>query len=229
MAGAQFAGDKKQGEWFFARGEKRMVNYLTPRLPPFIETHHLTLLTFLWSAGIVAGSLLAQGNLHWLWLVSAFILLQYLTDVLDGAVGRYRNTGLVKWGYYMDHFLDYVFLASIIAGYGLLLSEIPWHWFLALMALGGAFMVNMFLSFAVTNEFRISVLKVGPTEMRLFFILVNTAIALFGTGWVEASLPFVTALFTGALAWVVFRTQKQIWNLDMEQKRDQQKVAGQSM
>jgi hypothetical protein len=73
------------------------------------------------------------------------------------------------------------------------------------------------------------VLKVGPTKMRLFFILVNTAIALFGTGWVEASLPFVTALLTGALAWVVFRTQKQIWNLDMEQKRDQQKVAGQSM
>src|SRR5918992_1404757 len=217
MANAQFAGDKKQGEWFLAQAEKRMVSYLVPRLPSFVETYHLTLLTLLWSAGIVMGSLLARQNLHWLWLASGFILLQYLTDVLDGAVGRHRDTGLVKWGHYMDHFLDYVFLASIIAGYGLLLSEIPWHWFLVLMALGGAFMVNMFLSFAVTNEFRISVLKVGPTEMRLFFILVNTAIALFGTGWVEASLPFVTALFTGALAWVVFRTQKQIWNLDMEQ------------
>ena len=83
-----------------------------------------------------------------------------------------------------------MFLASIIAGYGLLLSEIPWYWFLALMALGGAFMVNMFLSLAVTNEFRISVLKVGPTEMRLFFILVNTAIVLFGRGWVETLLHF---------------------------------------
>jgi phosphatidylglycerophosphate synthase len=223
MINAQFAGDKKQGEWFLARAEKRMVNYLVPRLPSFIETHHLTLLTLLWSAGIIVGSLLARENLHWLWLVSGFILLQYLSDVLDGAVGRHRDTGLVKWGYYMGHLLDYVFLASIIAGYGLLLSEIPWYWFLALMALGGAFMVNMFLSFAVTNEFRISVLKVGPTEMRLFFILVNTAIVLFGTGWVETSLPFMTALLTGALAWVVFGTQKYIWKLDMEWKKDRQK------
>lgn len=227
MLSAQFAGDKKQGEWFLARAEKRLVSYLTPRLPLFIETHHLTLLTLLWSAGIVAASLLARENLYWLWLVSGFILLQYLSDVLDGAVGRHRDTGLVKWGYYMDHFLDYVFLASIIAGYGLLLSETPWYWFLALLALGGAFMVNMFLSFAVTNEFRISVLKVGPTEMRLFFILVNTAIVLFGTGWVETSLPFLVAALTGALVWVVFGTQKYIWGLDMERKRNQQKAAGQ--
>jgi phosphatidylglycerophosphate synthase len=219
MISAQFAGDKKQGEWFLARAEKQMVKYLTPRMPSFIETHHLTLLTLLWSAGIVVGSLLARENLHWLWLVSGFILLQYLSGALDGAVGRHRNTGLVRWGYYMDHLLDYVFLASIIAGYGLLLDEIPWYWFLALLALGGAFMVNMFLSFAVTNEFRISVLKVGPTEMRLFFILVNTAIVLLGTDWVEAWLPFLMALLAGALTWVVFGTQKHIWSLDMQQKK----------
>jgi archaetidylinositol phosphate synthase len=225
MATAQFAGDKKQGEWFLAQAEKRMVNYLTPRIPSFIETYHLTLLTLLWSAGIVAGSLLARENLHWLWLVSAFILLQYLSDALDGAVGWLRGTGLVKWGYYMDHLLDYVFLASIIAGYGLLLPEIPWPWFLALLALGGAFMVNMFLSFAVTNEFRISALKIGPTEARLFFVLVNAAIVLFGAGWVEASLPFLTALLAGALVWLVFKTQKRIWNLDMEQKRNPQRTA----
>ncbi|HLF04816.1 MAG TPA: CDP-alcohol phosphatidyltransferase family protein [Dehalococcoidia bacterium] len=219
MAGAGFAGDKKQGDWFLARGERRMVNWLVPRVPPFLETYHLTMMTLAWSAGIVAGGFLARQNPHWLWLVSLCILLQYLSDVLDGAVGRYRNTGLIKWGYYMDHLLDYVFLASIIAGYALLLSQVPWYWFLALMALGGAFMANMFLSFAVTNQFRIAVFKVGPTEMRLFFILVNAALVLFGTMWLQIALPFVTALLAGALALVVFQTQKHIWRLDMEQKR----------
>jgi phosphatidylglycerophosphate synthase len=219
MAGTVFAGDKKQGDWFLARGERRMVGWLVPRVPPFLETYHLTLLTLAWSAGIVAGGWLARQNIHWLWLVSACIALQYLTDVLDGAVGRYRDTGLVKWGFYMDHLLDYVFLAAIVTAYALLLSHIPWYWFLALMALGGAFMVNIFLSFAATNQFLIAVLKVGPTEMRLFFILVNTGLIVFGTGWVPSVLPYLTALAAGVLVLKVFQTQKHLWRLDMAQKR----------
>ena len=85
----------------------------------------------------------------------------------------------------MDHFLDYVFLAAVIVGYALIFNNIPWYWFLAIMALGGAFMANMFLSFAATNEFRISVLMIGPTEARIFFVVVNTAVILFGAGWVR--------------------------------------------
>ncbi len=215
----QFAGDKKQGEWILAKAEKRMVSWLVPKVPPFLETYHLTLLTLLWSIGIVGASYMARTNIHWLWLVSVFIALQYVSDVLDGAVGRYRDTGLVKWGYYMDHLLDYVFLASIISGYALLLSGIPWYWFLALMALGGALMANAFLSFAATNELRISVLKIGPTEMRAFFILLNTGIILLGTAWVETLLPLAAASLTLVLVWVVFQTQKRIWRIDMEYKR----------
>lgn len=125
MKNDQFAGDKKEGEWILAKVEKRMVNWLVPRVPPFIETYHLTLLTLLWSIGIVAFSFLARDNINWLWGASFFILLQYITDVLDGAVGRYRETGLVKWGFYMDHLLDYVFLASVIVGYALIFNNIP--------------------------------------------------------------------------------------------------------
>ena len=219
MSQGQFAGGQKQGQWIFARAERRMVGWLVPRVPGFLETYHLTLLTLAWSAGIVGCSFLARDNIHWLWPVSAFIALQYLSDVLDGAVGRYRDTGLVKWGYYMDHFLDYVFLAAILAGYALFLTEVHWYWFLAMIALGGAFMVNMFLSFAATNEFRISVLRVGPTEMRLFFILVNTAFILLGPGIGEVLVPATVGLLSVVLVWVVFRTQKQIWDLDMAQKR----------
>ena len=219
MTGNQFAGDKKQGEWILAKAEKRMVSWLVPRVPSFLETYHLTLLTLLWSIGIVGASFMARTNIQWLWLVSGFIALQYISDVLDGAVGRYRDTGLVKWGYYMDHLLDYVFLASIISGYALLLSGIPGYWFLALMALGGALMANTFLSFAATNELRISVLKIGPTEIRAFFILLNTGIILLGTAWVETVVPLAAAALTVVLVLVVFQTQKRIWRIDMGYKR----------
>ncbi len=162
---------------------------------------------------------MARTNIQWLWLVSVFIALQYISDVLDGAVGRYRDTGLVKWGYYMDHLLDYVFLAAIISGYALLLSGVPGYWFLALMALSGAFMANAFLSFATTNELRISVLKIGPTEVRALFILLNTGIILLGTAWVETVLPLAAATLTVVLILVVFQTRKRIWRIDMEYKR----------
>ena len=195
-----------------------MVDWLVPKVPRGLETYHLTMLTVVWSIGIVIASILARENIHWLWLVSAFIALQYLSDALDGAVGRFRDTGLVKWGFYMDHFLDYMFLASIIVGYGLVLQDIPWYWFMSMLVLGGAFMTNMFLSFAATNEFHISALGIGPTEMRLFFILVNAGIVLLGTAWVQISLPFVLAALTTALVGLVFKTSKQLWRLDMEHK-----------
>ena len=79
-------------------------------------------------------------------------------------------------------------------------------------------MANMFLSFASTNELRISVLRIGPTEARIFFILVNTAIIILGTGWVSAILPLIVGFLIIALIWVVFRTQKYIWTIDMEGK-----------
>jgi phosphatidylglycerophosphate synthase len=226
MTQAAFGGDKKKGTWLLADLEKRMVNWAVPRVPSGIETHHLTLLTLAWSRGIIITAILARQDIQWLWFVSASIALQYFTDVLDGAVGRHRNTGLVKWGFYMDHLLDYIFLSSIIIGYGILLPDIPWYWFAALLVLGGTFMANMFLSFAATNEFQISVLSVGPTEARLFFILINAAIVWFGTDWIPVALPYITSLLTLLLVCLVFHTQRHIWRMDMEIKEAVNKGCG---
>ena len=225
MAAAQFGGDKKKGDWLLASAERRMVAWMVPKVPGWLETYHLTMLTLAWSIGIVLASMAARQSLHWLWLVSAFIALQYLTDVLDGAVGRHRNTGLVKWGFYMDHFLDFIFLSAIIAGYALLLPDVPWYWFMGLQVLGGALMINMFLSFAATNEFQISALKMGPTEGRLFFVLINTGIILFGTAWLELAIPFLVPLIAALLVWMVFGTQRHIWRLDMDYKKASQQYA----
>ena len=38
------------------------------------------------------------------------IVLHYFTDHFDGKLGKYRDTGLRKWGFYMDHLFDYGFL-----------------------------------------------------------------------------------------------------------------------
>jgi phosphatidylglycerophosphate synthase len=213
--GDAFAGDRKTGRWLLAELEQKLVRRLLPRVPRFLETHHLTLLTLPWCAGVVLCGWLATRDPAWLWGTSGFIALQYLTDLLDGAVGRQRETGLVRWGFHMDHLLDFVFLCAIWSGYVWLLPPGWTPLLLLLVALSGALMVNGFLDFAATNEFRISHGGIGPTEIRLGFVGLNTAVIALGPG----ILPPVLLLLAGgtavALVAIVHGTQRRLWSRDM--------------
>jgi len=219
----QFQGDKKLPlKTPLAKAEKRFIDYCVPRFPPWIEGYHLTLTTVLWSAGLILSGYLAKQDLSWLWLASGMLFMQWFTDSFDGALGRYRDTGIPKWGFYMDHFLDFIFMCSILIGYAVLFEGLYRIIFLVLIPIFGAFMVNSYLSFAATTEFKITFLGMGPTELRLLIIILNTMIIIFGTGFVEKTLPFILLLTMIALIIVVFRTQKYIWQIDMEDKRRRQ-------
>ena len=213
-----FQGDKKFGQSLLAGPENRLKAWLLPKIPLRVETWHLTLSTLLWSVGIVAFSFLARYRIHWLHAASLMIVLQYLTDLMDGAVGRARDTGLVKWGFYMDHFLDYIFLLAILIGYALLLPDAFKYLLFYLMAFFGAFMVNSFLSFAATNQFKISYWGIGPTEVRLLFVLANTLIVLLGRVALLRALPYALGLALFGLFVTVYRTQKALWAEDMRRK-----------
>ena len=200
--------------------EKRFIQKFTPCWPAWVETWQLTLLTIPWSLGVIGFGILAgrTDSLHWLWASAAMIFLQWFTDCFDGAIGRHKNTGLIKWGFYMDHFLDFVFMCAVFIGWAYLFDGLARQllWF---MSLGmGCLMVNAFLSFGATNQFKITYLKTGPTEMRLYFILINTALILFGTAWLRTALPYLFAAFWCGIAVVVYQTQRAIWKLDMEIK-----------
>jgi len=219
-----FQGDKKEGTWLLANAEGKLKNWLVPKVPLWLETYHLTLTTLLWCALIIAFSFLARYKIHFLWVVSFSIFGQHITDLLDGEIGRRRNTGLIKWGYYMDHFLDYLFLCSILIGYGLMVADYNKYMLFYILALFGAFMVNSFLSFAATGQFRISYMGVGPTEIRLVFIIVNTLI-IFLADKIEIPLvlPYVLAGAAFFLFVTVYKTQKMLWKIDMENKKDAEK------
>ena len=75
-------------------------------MPRWLETYHLTLLTPVWAILIVVFSYLAARDLRWLWMVSLMIVFHYFTDHFDGKLGKFRDTGLRKWGFYMDHLFD---------------------------------------------------------------------------------------------------------------------------
>lgn len=218
MASGEFAGDKKVGRPLLHGPERALVAWGTPRVPRWLETYHLTLLTLVWSALNGLFGLLARGDIRWFWMISLMILLQYLTDLFDGAVGRARGTGLVKWGFYMDHFVDFIFLGSLVLAGHLVAPPGTGPWFVVLLTLAGAFMVSAFLTFAATNKFEIYIGGVGPTESRIVIILVNTTIILTGTAHFVWTVPLVCAACLVALVVVVRRASAELWAADMAAK-----------
>jgi phosphatidylglycerophosphate synthase len=214
-----FQGDRKEGQSLLHGPEEKLKKLLLPLVPRWLETYHLTLTTIAWSLLVIFFSFLAQSDIRWLWGASAMIVMQYITDLLDGAIGRQRDTGLIKWGYYMDHFLDYIFLCSILIGYALLVRDHHNYMLFFILAIFGAFMVNSFLAFAATNKFRISYLGIGPTEIRIVFIIVNAVLVVVADSQkIEACIPYILWLATFGLFVTVYRTQEHIWDLDMRAK-----------
>ncbi|MEO7520424.1 MAG: CDP-alcohol phosphatidyltransferase family protein [Gemmatimonas sp.] len=213
-----FGGARKVGESYFARPERWLVARYVTRIPRWLETYHLTLLTIVWSVLIPLFGVLARRDIRWLWMVSLMIVFQYVTDLFDGAVGRLRDTGLVRWGFFMDHFLDFVFLCALIVAYYVIAPEGHTTWFMLLLGLTGAHMVHSFLAFAATNEFRIAFHGVGPTEMRLAFIVINGFIIVTWPRFYEFTLPALTLAVLLGLVFVVFTTQRRLWQLDMAAK-----------
>lgn len=224
MQNQQFAGASKTNTSFLSPLERRLAPVVIPRIPAWLETHHLTMLTLVWSLLILLFGFFAAGNIRWLWLVSLMIFFQYVTDHYDGKVGKYRNTGLLRWGYYMDHLLDYFFLCSVIIGYAFILPERSRYQLLLMLAVFGAYDFSTFLAFAATDRLKISYLKFGPTEFRLALIVINVLLILFGTRYMISGLKYVNAGAVVGLCILVYSTQKKVWQLDMEEKQRRAEV-----
>ena len=216
-----FAGDKKQGQSVLGPLERRFIDWAIPKIPRPILSHHLTMITLLWSGGTVLFGWLARDDRAWLHAMSVMVFGQWLTDSLDGSLGKHRKQGLVKWGFYMDHLLDFVFAGSIVIGYSFLVDA---EWleflFLLLLLITGATMAVSFLSFAATNQFQIAYYGIGPTEIRIGYIALNTFVAVVGTQIFSWGVPVIVALNLFALVVLAGQTSRNLWRIDLEANVD---------
>jgi len=213
-----FNGDRKHLVHFLAPYEKVFLKTFLPFIPAQVSTMHLTLMTLLWSVSIVAAGYLSRVDLRWLWLFNGLILMQYITDMLDGEVGRTRGSGLIKWGFYMDHFLDYIFLSSIIIGYSFLLPSSYFLLTLLCLSFFAGFMVHAFIDFSITNNFKISCNLVGVSEMRLVLIFFNILLMILGQGLLIKVFPWVVFFAFIGLSYLVFSSQKIYRHIDTLQQ-----------
>jgi len=215
----EFAGAGKTNSGLLVPLERRLARFVLPRVPHWLETYHLTLLTPVWAVLIVAFSYLATRDLRWLWMVNLMIAFHYFTDHFDGKLGKYRDTGLCKWGFYMDHLFDYVFLSSILIGYTLLIPQRALFNMLLVLCVFSAFMFHTFLMLAATDEFKVSFSRFGPTELRIALIVINALLVKFGTRPLKGALPYVAGCGSLALGVLAYRAQKKLWQCDIQAKR----------
>lgn len=151
----------------------RKLYEIIPYLPSFINTYNLTLISIIWSSLTIYAGYKAQKNVNWLYLVIACIYLHLTTDNLDGAVGKYRNTGAVKWGYFMDHSMDFIFINSIFISLYLCLPNNRLMLLLLLIAINQS-LTTSFLSLDKKGHdisFCISNICVGPADGLILFSL----------------------------------------------------------
>ena len=164
-------------QFLLARHEGRALEWIARRLPARVLPDHLTTLGVAAAAGIAAAYLLSNGDSAWLWAASALLVVHWLGDSLDGTLARVRGIERPRYGYYLDHLVDA--LATALIGLGLGLS--PWMLLSVGLVIVIAYLVlsiNTYLETYAFGVFTLGYGRIGPTEVRLALIALNTLIAL---------------------------------------------------
>jgi archaetidylinositol phosphate synthase len=170
-----FANAIRLQESFTAQAERKALVWLAARVPPWVNSDHLTLLGF--AAMILAGAsyALARTNRWGLILASIFLALNWFGDSLDGTLARVRNRQRPRYGFYVDHMIDTVggfFLMGGLAISGIVDWRIALGMFIAFLMLS----VEVYLAACTLGTFRLSFAKLGPTEIRILLALGNAGL-----------------------------------------------------
>ena len=160
-----------------AAPEKRALIWIAERLPRWVSSDHLTLLGL--------GAMLAAGLAYWasgsyplaLWLVVVALGVNWFGDSLDGTVARVRNQQRPMYGYYVDHVIDIVGALFLLGGLAMSGYMTP---LVALGLLIGYLMLSAetYLATHACGIFRLSLFKVGPTELRIL-LAIGTVYLLY--------------------------------------------------
>ncbi|MDD4961663.1 MAG: CDP-alcohol phosphatidyltransferase family protein, partial [Candidatus Marinimicrobia bacterium] len=188
--------------------EKPLLQWLVARLPRRVKPDHLTILGLLGSLMTGLGYYLSSYHNAFLWLSSFGLFVNWFGDSLDGTLARYRKIERPRYGFYIDHAIDTITMVLIGIGAGLS----PYARFdIALFALIGYLMMSIlvYLNTFVSGVFRISFYGFGPTEIRIFIVLINTIIFFHGAGQfhfrgMEISVLDIAAIFMTAILFIFY-------------------------
>lgn len=154
---------------------------LAHRLPGWVTSDHLTVIGVIGAVGVGAGYALSVVDVHWLWLASAMLVVNWYGDSLDGTLARVRHAQRPRYGYYLDHAVDA--FTTVLIGAGIGLSPfVSLYGGLGIVILYLLLSINVYLESAVYDEFKMDYGLIGPTEVRILLIVLNTVAILLASG-----------------------------------------------
>jgi phosphatidylglycerophosphate synthase len=199
---------KREHRSLLAAPEKRLLVWIAERLPTQVSSDHLSLL------GLV--SMLAAGLAFWgaswnSWLllgVVAALATNWFGDSLDGTVARVRNQQRPRYGFYVDHVID---VAGALLLFGGMTASIYMSPVVGLSLLVAYMMVSAesYLATHARKVFKMSFLRIGPTELRLLMaagalrVMVDPVVWLFGREFLLLDVGGVVATIGIGVAFVV--------------------------
>lgn len=184
--GTRTEKDKRTNDILLGPLERPALAFFARIMPMWVNSDMLTAfaalgavitgLAYFWAGQ--AGALKGNG---FLFLASLGLIIHWFGDSLDGTLARYRHHERPNYGYYTDHALDG--LSSLVIFMGIGLSGLA-DFSVTMFALACWLLVMMqvFLKTHATGTFEMTSVRVGPTEIRLLVIIVNTVLFFTGGG-----------------------------------------------
>jgi len=188
----------REASFLLAAPEKRLLRWIAARLPRWILPDDMTAVGVLAAFGVCAAYQLSNEADAWLWAASGLLVVQWLGDSLDGTLARVRGIERPRYGYYLDHLVDAIATAAIGIGLGLspfMLLSVGTLIVVAYLVLS----INVYLESQAFGRFSIGYGRLGPTEIRIVLIALNTLLVLgagldFGVGDLDLTVFDVIGL-----------------------------------
>jgi archaetidylinositol phosphate synthase len=166
-------------ENFLAKHERRLLNWLCPRLPARMTPDSLTAIGFCGAIVSAIGYVMSNADRDWLWLAVAGYFINWFGDSLDGSVARYRRIERPNFGYFIDHSTDALATVILLGSIGLSAYARLDVMLIALICYL-LLSIHAFLAAKVVDEFRLSYVGAGPTELRLLLVAITLTMYALG-------------------------------------------------
>ena len=192
---SQIKDHKRVNDILLGPLERPALQWLSAHLPGWVSPDMMTVTGIFGALVIALGYALSQFHAAFLWLATLGYIINWFGDSLDGTLARFRHIARPKYGFYIDHISDALTEIIIILSLGLspyVKFSVASMFCIAYIAMS----VLVYVRMNVMGEFKISYGKLGPTEVRVLAILLNTVMYFGGLYTFKVSLGPTPAIIS---------------------------------
>ncbi len=168
--------------------ERKALTWLAARQPKWVTSDMLTIVGTVGAFLIGLGYALTSLNINFLWLSTFGLLVNWYGDSLDGSLARFRHKQRPLYGYYVDHTMDVINESMMFFGAGMA-PFFDMRLTLSAFVLYLLMTLNVSMNAHLRDEFKLTYLKLGPTEFRIIIAVANTVMLCFGERLLTSIVP----------------------------------------